>query len=850
MLSSSMHDRTVSTGHDDQRSGALADGPPTSPRASQIPARDRVRVEGKFFFVGDEKLHLRGVTYGPFASRAPGDDGYQPAIVERDFADMVANGINAVRLYTVPERWLLDAAQRHGLYVLVGIAWEQHVAFLDQRGGAASIEARVRAGVRTCASHPAVLAFAVGNEIPARIVRWHGARRIERFLEGLCCAVREEDPEALVTYINYPSTEYLRIRTVDFLAFNVYLERMDRFDAYLARLQSLAGDRPLVMAEIGLDSQRHGEQVQASLISGQVASTFARGAAGAFVFAWTDDWSRGDVDITDWSFGLTSRTREPRPSLGAVKQAFANVPFSSTQDWPSISVVLCSFNGERTITDCLDGLARLDYPAHEVIVVDDGSTDSTADIAAGYGVRLIRTANQGLSAARNEGLRAARGEIVAYIDDDARPDRDWLRHLAWGFMSSDHAGIGGPNIPPHGHGTLADLIAHAPGGPIHVMRSDEEAEHITGCNAAFRAEALRGISGFDPIFRTAGDDVDVCWRLQREGFTLGFSPGAVVWHRRRGSLRAYLRQQRGYGRAEALLERKWPGRYNSLGHISWPGQLYGQETHEPLWSRARRYEGTWGSEAYQSLYQPQTALAWLPLMPEWFLLLAVVALVGLLGLAWQPLLIAVPIVLVGATLSVTFALGYAASASRRARFGGGRADLPVGYLGLLFLLQPLARLLGRLENGLTPWRRRGPRTMVVPRPRQRVMWSQEWQSLETRLRRVEEWLQARGGAVQRGGPFDRWDLESRSGVFASARLLSTSEEHGGGRQQIRFRVWPRLSWSGPALALTFLVLAGTAAGAGAFIPALIGVISAVLVIARIVVDAGTAMGSLLQATGS
>ncbi len=139
--------------------------------------------------------------------------------------------------------------------------------------------------------------------------------------------------------------------------------------------------------------------------------------------------------------------------------------------------------------------------------------------------------------------------------------------------------------------------------------------------------------------------------------------------------------------------------------------------------------------------------------------------------------------------------------------------------------------------------------MVVPQPRQQAIWSQDWKSLEARLRGVEEWLQARGGAVQRGGPFDRWDLELRSGVFASARLLSTSEEHGGGRQQIRFRVWPRLSWSGPALALTSLALAITAAGEAAYISAVFGAIT-VLIIARIVVDAGTAVGSLLQATGS
>src|SRR5207245_2021241 len=80
----------------------------------------------------------------------------------------------------------------------------------------------------------------------------------------------------------------------------------------------------------------------------------------------------------------------------------------------------------------------------------------------------------------------------------------------------------------------------------------------------------------DPQFRVAGDDVDVCWQLQKRGWTLGFSPAAVVWHHRRDSVRAYWRQQRGYGRAEALLEAKWPEKYNSAGHLTWTGRVYGR----------------------------------------------------------------------------------------------------------------------------------------------------------------------------------------------------------------------------------------------------------------------------------
>src|SRR5207249_402551 len=173
------------------------------------------------------------------------------------------SGVNAVRTYTVPPIWLVDLAQQHGLLVLVGLPWEQHIAFLDDPERARDIEARVRAGVRACSRHPAVLGYAVGNEIPSSIVRWHGARRVERYLERLYEAAKAEDPEGLVTYVNYPSTEYLHLPFLDFVCFNVYLESQENLEAYLARLHNIASERPLGIAELGLDSLRHGEEKQA-----------------------------------------------------------------------------------------------------------------------------------------------------------------------------------------------------------------------------------------------------------------------------------------------------------------------------------------------------------------------------------------------------------------------------------------------------------------------------------------------------------------------------------------------------------------------------------------------------------
>src|SRR5262245_46553588 len=223
----------------------------------------RPHVHGKFLFVGNEKFWIRGVTNGTFKPNEVGDQFPAKDVVERDFRAIADAGMNSVRVYTVPPLWLMDAAAACGLRVMIGLWWEQYNAFLDDPTGAERILRDVRKTVRRLAGHPAVLCYAVANEIPASIVRWYGKSRIERFIARLCAAVKSEDPAALVTYVNFPTTEYLEVPFLDFVAFNVYLEAKHRLTSYLARLQNLAGERPLVMSEIGLDSRRNGELGQA-----------------------------------------------------------------------------------------------------------------------------------------------------------------------------------------------------------------------------------------------------------------------------------------------------------------------------------------------------------------------------------------------------------------------------------------------------------------------------------------------------------------------------------------------------------------------------------------------------------
>jgi GT2 family glycosyltransferase len=806
----------------------------------------RPQIHGRSIVVDDAKLHIRGATYGTFR----GVDGSHFPSRERvraDFEAMARAGANALRTYVAPPLWLLDQAERQGLRVMVGLAWEQHVAFLEDSDRARRIEARIAAQVEACEGHPAILCYAVGNEIPAPIVRWHGKRQVERFLERLFWGAKAADPEGLFTYVNYPSTEYLDLSFLDLAAFNVFLEDERVFENYLARLQTLSGDRPLLVTEAGLDSRRHGQKAQAEAIRWQVRHAFGTGAAGVFVFSWTDEWHRGGHDVLDWDFGLVDRERQPKHSLEAVRDSFATVPLPPPSSPPRISVVVCTHNGARRLPECLERLRSLSYPNYEVIVVDDGSTDGSGEIASRYDVTLLETDHEGLSAARNAGIARAGGEIVAFLDDDAYPDHDWLHYLATAFENSPHAGIGGPNLPPPEDGRVAECVAAAPGAPIHVLISDREAEHVPGCNMAFRRSVLEAVGGFDERFHTAGDDVDLCWRLQDVGETLGFSAGAVVTHRRRDTVRRYLRQQYGYGKAEALLEQKWPSRHNRAGYLRWSGRIYDGASIDAGRRRARVNYGTWGSGLFQSVYEPAPGvLGTLLLLPEFYLLVAALGVVSSLGLLWSPLLLAAPPFATGAAAICWRAFGSGWRAQRPA-LGRPRLELLRRRLltGVLFALQPLARLCGRLRNGLSPWRRRSRGRGAAPWPRTVSLWSERWREHGSRLHQLQGGLAGAGAVVHSGGPFDRWDLDVRAGPLAAVRLRTTVEEHGDGKQLTRVRLRPRFAATA-AGAPGLLGLATAASLDGEPLFALALGVAALLLAVLSVLDCRVAMGLVLS----
>ena len=528
-----------------------------------------------------------------------------------DFHRISRAGFDAVRIYEMPDCRMLDAAEASGLKVIGGLAWQATADFRSDGRLLTRAHVELAECLRPVADHPALGAVLVGNEIPGDLVRWMGPAWVRAALEQLIDSGRAIAPDCLFGYASYPTTEYLELANADFTAMNVYLEDVSDFRAYLLRLHHVAGDRPLLVTEFGLDSRRNGMEAQARLLRDGMLAAHEAEAAGFTVYAWSDRWWNGR-EVLDWDFGLMDRDGLEKPALAACESALAEIrkqvgavgaEARVAEEWP-FSVIVCTRNGGTRIGRCLDACRKLKGERIEIIVVDDGSTDGTADLVeqAFPEVTLLRLPPGGLSEARNQGAAIASGRVLAYTDDDCEPDAEWIVRLRRRYAASSgrFAAVGGPNLPPPPETIAQAVVAAAPGAPSHVMLDDVEAEHLPGCNLTVTREAFDAIGGFDVDFHTAGDDVDFCWRLRDAGFRLGFAAGAFVWHVRRPTISGFLKQQLGYGVAEALLMEKHPCRFTRDGHARWEGFVYGGG---PLrvTGDAVIYHGSMGLAGYQGL---------------------------------------------------------------------------------------------------------------------------------------------------------------------------------------------------------------------------------------------------------
>ena len=747
---------------------------------------DRVSVDGKFFRLGGRKFQVKGITYGPFAPNASGELFPSAEQTARDLKQLRDLGANVLRVYHVPARWFLDLAAQHGLKVLIDIPWAKHLCFIDSARSQREARQAVREAVQATRGHPAVFAYSVVNEIPADIVRWSGAARVQKFIGALVAEAKQVDPDCLCTFTSFPPTEFLQSESVDFVCFNVYLHHPKPFAAYLDRLQTLAADKPLVLGEFGMDSIRNGEAQKCEFLRWQIELACRAGLAGTIVFSYTDDWFRGGLQIEDWGFGLTTRDRTPKESFHIVQRQYEVAPYFPLPRAPKVSVVVATYNGGRTLNNCLESFGRLNYADYEVILVDDGSTDATPQIAKAFpSVRYLRQINQGLSAARNAGICAAAGEIVAFTDDDCRADEDWLYYLVNDLLRSNFTGIGGPNFLPPDDSSVAAAVMASPGGPAHVLITDTEAEHIPGCNMAFYKWALKEIGFFDPIYRKAGDDVDICWRLEDGQFKIGFSPAGFVWHYRRSTVKAYLKQQIGYGEAEALLIAKHPEHYNAMGGGIWRGRIYASSFTGLLLGGPAIYHGIFGSAFFQRLYAPNPVP---PFMYCTSLGYHVFVNLPLLGLAFN-FAAFVPLAVVSFVLSLgTCGLAaWQANLPRHKRRFWSRL-----LVALLFFLQPIVRGWARFK-----WRIaikcRAPVEAALARrspesPDTFTYWSDVRFDRLKFLHDLLNCLESRRWPARTDTGWENHDLELLTSAWIRLRLATATEELELGKKQLCCRL--------------------------------------------------------------
>ena len=338
-----------------------------------------------------------------------------------------------------------------------------------------------------------------------------------------------------------------------------------------------------------------------------------------------------------------------------------------------------------------------------------------------------------------------------------------------------------------------------------------EAEHIPGCSMAFRTRRTRG------DWRLRSTVPGGRRRCRRVLATAGAGRDARVRRRLRWSgtitairLGAYWKQQAGYGKAEAMLERKWPEKYNVVGHLTWCGRLYGGAWRCRSGGRAgsTTAPGGWRRSRRSTDTQPgllRTAAADAGVAP------------GRRGarpssrwpvLAWPPLLLATPFFVASLAAPIAQAMGERACE----RFadppsgGDGRGDGShmSGAAAPAAADRASARPSAARPHVVAQARGRNGRRW--PRPRTLPIFVGRWRAPEERLAALQVAMRATGGVVLHGGAYDAWDLEVRGGMFGSSRLLMAVEDSGSGTQLVRLRSWPYCSPAARALWLLFAAL--------------------------------------------
>jgi hypothetical protein len=215
-----------------------------------------------------------------------------------------------------------------------------------------------------------------------------------------------------------------------------------------------------------------------------------------------------------------------------------------------ISVVVVNWNRKELLRACLTSLRRQQCVRFETIMVDNGSTDGSADMAeAEFGARVIRNSeNRGFCAANNQGIAAARGEFIALLNNDAEAEAGWLAALHRACTTAPDVGMAASKVLVWEDPRLIDKAGHLifPDGQNRGRGSgeldkgqydcDEEVLWPDGSAAMYRKEMLEAIGGFDEDFFAYGDDAELGLRARIAGWRAIYTPQAVVRHHRGATL--------------------------------------------------------------------------------------------------------------------------------------------------------------------------------------------------------------------------------------------------------------------------------------------------------------------------
>lgn len=230
-------------------------------------------------------------------------------------------------------------------------------------------------------------------------------------------------------------------------------------------------------------------------------------------------------------------------------------------DLPFFSIIIPTYERPRQLATCLRALASLDYPLErfEVVVVDDGSAHSPEDVIGGFqgqlDVRLLTQKNTGPAGARNFGAAHARGEFLAFTDDDCAPGENWLRAFASCFALTPDQLLGGRTLnalPQNLYAETSQIIIEVV--YAHYNADSDDAHFLASNNFALPASCFRELKGFNESFRTS-EDREFCDRWLARGFRMRYAPEAIIHHAHDLTLRALWRQHFSYGRGALRFHR-------------------------------------------------------------------------------------------------------------------------------------------------------------------------------------------------------------------------------------------------------------------------------------------------------